>query len=176
MSSSAKELINSFIRDIPDFPAPGILFKDITPVLGDASAFSAAVDGLIEIAGEFDLIAGVEARGFIFGAAMAAKCGVGFVPIRKSGKLPYASHSESYALEYGSSTLQIHEDAIAPGARVLMVDDVLATGGTLIAAAKLIERCGGTLSGAVVLMEIAGLSGQANFSTAFPGKTISVLI
>jgi adenine phosphoribosyltransferase len=172
----SKKLISELIRDVPNFPSEGILFKDITPVLADPSAFAAAVNGLLEIAGEFDLIAGVEARGFIFGAAMAVKSGKGFVPVRKSGKLPYKSHSESYALEYGTSTLQIHEDAITPGARVLLVDDVLATGGTLIAAAKLIERCGGEVSSAVVLMEIAGLSGQANFAAAFPGKTISVLI
>ena len=171
-----KHLVQDLIRDIPDFPSPGILFKDITPVLADADGFAAAIEGLMEIAGEFDAVAGVEARGFIFGAAIAARSGKGFIPIRKSGKLPYKSHSESYSLEYGSNTLEIHEDAIEPGARVLLIDDVLATGGTLIAAAKLIERCGGVLGSTLVLIEIAELAGQEKFAAVFPGKQISVLI
>jgi adenine phosphoribosyltransferase len=168
--------ISSLVRDIPDFPSPGILFKDITPAVGDARGFSEAVLGLMEIAGEFDLVAGVEARGFIFGAAIASISGKGFIPIRKSGKLPYRSYSESYSLEYGSSTLEIHEDAIAAGVRVLLVDDVLATGGTLIAATKLIERCGGVVTATCVLMEIDGLAGRVNYEQAFSGKPISVLI
>ena len=176
MSNPDRDLLLSLIRDIPDFPSPGILFKDITPIVGDGQGFATAIDQLIALAGEFDLVAGVEARGFIFGAAIAAKTGKGFVPIRKSGKLPYKSFSESYALEYGTNTLQIHEDAIAPGARVLLLDDVLATGGTLIAAAKLIERCGGVLGQTLVLLEIEGLNGQLNFERALPGKKISKVI
>ncbi len=168
--------LKQVIRDIPDFPSPGILFKDITPLLQDPVAMSAAVRGLSEISNSYDVVAGVEARGFIFGAAIAQLAHKGFVPIRKSGKLPYSSYSESYALEYGESTLQIHTDSIKPGQRVLIVDDVLATGGTLIAAIKLVERCGGVVDCLAVLIEIAGLGGAANLTSAYPEIGLQVLI
>ena len=168
--------LKQVIRDIPDFPSPGILFKDITPLLQDPVAMSAAVRGLSEISKSYDVVAGVEARGFIFGAAIAQLAHKGFVPIRKSGKLPYSSYSESYALEYGESTLQIHTDSIKPGQRVLIVDDVLATGGTLTAAIKLVERCGGVVDCLAVLIEIAGLGGAANLTSAYPEIGLQVLI
>ncbi len=168
--------LKQVIRDIPDFPSPGILFKDITPLLQDPVAMSAAVRGLSEISNSYDVVAGVEARGFIFGAAIAQLAHKGFVPIRKSGKLPYSSYSESYALEYGESTLQIHTDSIKPGQRVLIVDDVLATGGTLTAAIKLVERCGGVVDCLAVLIEIAGLGGAANLTSAYPEIGLQVLI
>lgn len=168
--------LKQVIRDIPDFPSPGILFKDITPLLQDPVAMSTAVRGLSELSNSYDVVAGVEARGFIFGAAIAQLAHKGFVPIRKSGKLPYSSYSESYALEYGESTLQIHTDSIKPGQRVLIVDDVLATGGTLTAAIKLVERCGGVVDCLAVLMEIAGLGGAANLASAYPEIGLQVLI
>jgi adenine phosphoribosyltransferase len=168
--------LKQVIRDIPDFPSPGILFKDITPLLQDPVAMSTAVRGLSELSNSYDVVAGVEARGFIFGAAIAQLAHKGFVPIRKSGKLPYSSYSESYALEYGESTLQIHTDSIKPGQRVLIVDDVLATGGTLTAAIKLVERCGGVVDCLAVLMEIAGLGGAANLESAYPEIGLQVLI
>jgi len=176
MKSADAQLVASLIRDVPDFPTPGILFKDITPMLRDAKAFGTAVQAFAECSTTYDLVAGVEARGFIFAAAVAQLTGKGFVPIRKSGKLPAKAHSESYALEYGANTIQIHEDAIQTGERVLLIDDVLATGGTLGAAAKLIERCGGTVDSVAVLMEISGLGGRQNFADIFPALDIHILL
>ena len=170
------KLIRELIRDVPNFPSEGILFKDITPVLRDPQAFSHAVTTFAELSNSYDLVAGVEARGFIFGAAIAQYAGKGFIPIRKSGKLPAASFSESYALEYGENVLQIHQDAIQKGERVFLIDDVLATGGTLGAASKLVERCGGVIDTVAVLMEIAGLGGRANFSALYPQLEIAVLL
>lgn len=168
--------IRAHIRDVQDFPTPGILFKDITPLLRHAEAFALTVEGFSALASTCDLIAGVEARGFIFGSAIASKLGKGFVPIRKSGKLPAASYSESYSLEYGENVLQIHQDAVKIGERVMLIDDVLATGGTLGAAAKLIERCGGSVESIAVLMEIDGLGGHENFAKLFPQLTIQTLL
>jgi adenine phosphoribosyltransferase len=125
------EYIESFIRDIADFPIPGIVFKDITPVLQNGRAFDLTIKALAKLSGEYDLVAGVEARGFIFGAALAQYLGKGFIPIRKPGKLPHESYIEAYNLEYGANSLEIHTDAVKPGQRVLIVDDILATGGTL---------------------------------------------
>jgi adenine phosphoribosyltransferase len=150
------------IRSIPDWPKKGILFRDITPLLADPKAFAAAVEALC--AGFADAgiryVAAVEARGFIFGAAVAAKLDVGFVPIRKKGKLPFKTESISYDLEYGTDTLQVHNDAVSRGAKVLMVDDLLATGGTMAAACKLIEKIGGKIAGITLLVELSELAGR----------------
>jgi adenine phosphoribosyltransferase len=157
-----KNDLKRYIRDIPDWPKKGILFRDITPLLSNAGAFSAAVDALC--AGfkktDIDYIAAIEARGFIFGTAVAKKLGVGFVPIRKRGKLPFKTESISYDLEYGTDTLEVHSDAIQNGSRVLMVDDLLATGGTMAAACKLIEKIGGQIAGIAFLIELGELGGR----------------
>lgn len=156
------ERIQKLIRDIPDFPQPGILFKDITPVLRDPVAFRQTIDGLIQAErhNPFDLILGIESRGFIFAAAMAQQLGIGFIPVRKPGKLPYETVKESYSLEYGSNTLEIHTDAIQPGQRILVVDDVLATGGTAAAAGRLVRRLGGEVSAYAFVIELSFLSGR----------------
>ncbi len=151
--------LKEMIRLVPGFPTSGILYRDITPLLADAEAFNSAVTSLSihYVYEDIDVVAGVEARGFIFGAAIAYQLGVGFIPIRKEGKLPFTTESVTYDLEYGSAMLEIHTDAIKEGERVLIVDDVLATGGTLRAAAALVERMGGVIVGACVLVEIAEL-------------------
>jgi adenine phosphoribosyltransferase len=154
--------LKSYIGNIPDWPKKGILFRDITPLLADPKAFAAAVDALctdFRDAG-IEYVAAVEARGFIFGAAVAEKLGAGFVPIRKKGKLPGQTESVSYDLEYGTDTLQVHSDAIRSGARVLMVDDLLATGGTMAAACRLIEKIAGQVMGIVFLVELVSLRGR----------------
>ncbi len=156
-------LAASLIRDIPDFPKPGILFKDITPVLADAAAFQEVIDGFVEHAQPLapDVIAGIESRGFLFGAPLALDLGLGFVPIRKAGKLPSAIEREEYVLEYGSAVIEAHRDSIQPGQRVLIVDDLLATGGTAAAAARLIGKLGGTLAGFCFFVELEFLSGRS---------------
>lgn len=156
------ERIQKLVRDIPDFPQPGILFKDITPVLRDPVAFRHTIDALVKAESEspFDLILGIESRGFIFAAAMAQQLGIGFIPVRKPGKLPYETVKESYSLEYGSNTLEIHTDAIQPGQRILVVDDVLATGGTAAAAGRLVRRLGGEVSAYSFVIELGFLSGR----------------
>ena len=159
------EGIQRLIRDVSDHPAPGVTFRDITPLLGDAAAFAAAVDALAEpFVGEVDVVAGVEARGFIFAAPVAHRLGVGFVPVRKPNKLPFETVSESYELEYGIDTLEIHVDAVTPGQRVLLVDDVLATGGTAAAAVALLEHSGATVSGASFLIELLSLGGRSKLA------------
>ncbi|MFI7614319.1 adenine phosphoribosyltransferase [Nonomuraea terrae] len=147
------------IRDVPDYPKPGVVFKDITPLLADPVAMAAVVE---ELAGthQADKIVGIEARGFILAAPVAYRAGAGFVPVRKKGKLPAATLEESYDLEYGSATIEVHRDAFVPGERVLIVDDVLATGGTAKAAVELVERAGGEVAGIAVLMELAFLQGR----------------
>ena len=152
----------SFIRDIPDFPEPGVVFKDITPLLGDAEAFHQAVRRLGErYEGEgVTKVAGVEARGFILAAPVALDLQAGFVPIRKPGKLPHATETESYALEYGTDTIEVHRDAFEPGDRVLVIDDVLATGGTAAAAVSLIGKLGAEVVGVGVLVELEFLHGR----------------
>jgi len=154
--------LKGYIRDIPDWPKKGILFRDITTLLADPKAFTAAVDALCSGFKEagIEYVAAVEARGFIFGAAVAHKLGVGFVPIRKKGKLPWQTESVSYDLEYGTDTLEVHLDAISKQAKVLMVDDLLATGGTMAAACRLIEKIGGQVAGIVFLVELADLRGR----------------
>ena len=165
--------LEEYIRSIPDWPKPGILFRDITPLLGDPKAFAAAVAALCEdFAGaDIEYVAAVEARGFIFGAAVAEKLEAGFVPIRKKGKLPFETESVTYDLEYGTDTLQVHVDAITKGAKVLMVDDLLATGGTMAAACKLIEKIGGQIAGITFLIELVGLNGR-NKLTGYKLSTV----
>jgi adenine phosphoribosyltransferase len=155
--------LKALIRDIPDFPEPGVVFKDITPLLGDAAAFSHVVDVL---AGHYagrgvTKVAGIEARGFIFAAPVAVRLGAGFVPVRKEGKLPHEVEGENYELEYGTDLLEIHKDAVHDGDRVLIVDDVLATGGTARAAAQLVERIGGKVIGISCLIELGFLNGRS---------------
>ncbi len=154
--------LEGHIRDVPDFPKPGILFKDITPLLADAEAFRSAVDA---IAGHFashrvDKVVGVEARGFILAAPVAYRAGAGFVPVRKVGKLPWRTEAEEYDLEYGTDRLEIHRDAVAPGDRVLVVDDVIATGGTVAATIRLVEKLGATVVGLGFVIELAFLHGR----------------
>jgi len=155
-------LVASRVLDVPDFPKPGIVFKDLMPLFADGPVFHEMIDGIVAHhgAGSFDVVAGVEARGFVVAAAIAYATGKGVVPIRKAGKLPRRTHSASYALEYGEATLEVHEDAFVAGQRVLVVDDVLATGGTAGAALELVERAGGTVSGFTVLMELSFLDGR----------------
>jgi adenine phosphoribosyltransferase len=155
--------LRSYIRDVPDFPSPGILFRDLTPLLAAPEALHAAV-GLLEAWARPrrpDVVAGVESRGFLFGAPLALRLGVGIVPVRKPGKLPWQTLTESYTLEYGRGELQMHADAIRPGARVLVVDDLLATGGTAAATTRLVRRAGGEVVGALFLVELTGLDGRA---------------
>ena len=163
MSSAADTLdLKSFIRDVPDFPKKGILFKDITPMLQDPAAFRASVERLAErYEGEgIELVAGVESRGFLFAAALALRLGAGVIPVRKKGKLPYKTISESYALEYGTDSVEVHEDAVRKGQKVLLVDDLIATGGTAAAAARLLEKIGADLAGVCFLIELSFLEGR----------------
>lgn len=155
--------LNDFIRCIPDYPKPGILFRDITPLLASPTAFRRAIDIMAEpFADErIDMVAAAEARGFIFAAPLAFRLEAGLIPIRKPGKLPCPTVSECYALEYGTDTLHVHRDDVPAGARVLVVDDLLATGGTIEACCKLIEKVGGVVAGCAFLIELAGLCGRA---------------
>ncbi len=160
----AKEqlLLTRYIRDVPDWPKAGILFRDITPLLADPKAFPAAVDALCAPFKQAGVayVAGVEARGFIFGAAVAAKLRAGFIPIRKKGKLPWQTESVTYDLEYGTDCIEIHRDAVTPGAKVLIVDDLLATGGTMQAACRLMEKVGAEVVGIAVVIELTDLKGR----------------
>jgi adenine phosphoribosyltransferase len=155
--------VMSRIRDVPDFPKPGILFKDVTPLLGDGAAFRLVTDLLFERVGAKppELIVGIESRGFIFGAALAERLGVGFVPVRKPGKLPFKTTRETYSLEYGTDALEMHDDAIRKGQRVLIVDDLLATGGTARATTELVKRLGGQVHALAFLIELVALNGRA---------------
>lgn len=151
------------VRDIPDWPQPGIVFRDITPLINDPAAFAQVVDAIVdEFVGEgIARVLGVEARGFIFAAPVAYRLGAGFVPVRKPGKLPAEIEHEEYALEYGTDLLEIHRDGVAPGERVLIVDDVLATGGTASATARLVERLGAEVAGLAFVVELTALGGRA---------------
>jgi adenine phosphoribosyltransferase len=161
------------IRNIPDFPKPGIQFKDITPLLADARLFSGSVDLLTAgfSPGEVDAVVGIDARGFIFAAAAAVKLQAGFVPIRKKGKLPFTTHEQGYDLEYGTATVAIHTDALKPGARVLLVDDLLATGGTAGAAAALVRQLGGNILQISFLIELKFLEGRAKLK-GYPVRSV----
>ena len=162
MSPADIQRLQLAIRDVPDFPKQGIVFKDITPILGDGALFRLAVAGFIEAAraARAEKIAGIDARGFIFGAAAAHELGLGFVPVRKKGKLPYECESAAYSLEYGEAVVEMHIDAVKPGERVVLMDDLLATGGTAGAAVKLIKSIGGRVVSAVFLIELGFLNGR----------------
>ena len=157
-------LIATLVRDVPDYPQVGVVFKDITPLLADGKAFAAVVDALAATYGPVDKVAGIEARGFILAAPVACRLGVGFVPIRKKGKLPGATFAQDYDLEYGTATIEVLTDAFAPGERVLVIDDVLATGGTARATADLVQRAGARVAGLGVLLELSFLSGRAKLT------------
>ncbi|MCU1498462.1 MAG: apt [Acidimicrobiales bacterium] len=162
MDDADRSRLAGLIRDIPDFPKPGVVFKDITPLLADPDALRTAVDGLADaFAGtRVDRVVGVEARGFILGAPVAYRLGAGFAPVRKAGKLPWDTEGESYELEYGTDLLEAHRDAVRPGESVLVVDDVLATGGTAAATGRLVEKLGGTVAGFAFLIELGFLAGR----------------
>lgn len=166
------ELLSRLIRDIHDYPQPGVVFKDITPLLADAAGFAATIKALASGHDGIDKVAGIEARGFILAAPVACQLGVGFVPVRKLGKLPGPTHAETYQLEYGTATVEVHVDAFAPGDRVLMIDDVLATGGTAAATAELIRRSGAEVVSLGVLIELGFLGGRASL----PGLDIRALL
>lgn len=161
-----QEHLYEFIRDVPDFPIEGILFKDITPLLQDPSAFKESIDALVNRYQDerIDIVVGIESRGFIFGAPLAYALGAGFVPIRKPGKLPASSSSVEYSLEYGTNVLEIHNDALQPGQRVLVVDDLLATGGSAKAACELVERLGGVVIALAFVIELGFLNGIEKLS------------
>ena len=162
MQHLASERIANAVRDVPDFPKPGIIFKDITPLLSDGALFKESVDLFLRACEPLrpDKIVGIDARGFLFGSAVAYQLGIGFVPVRKKGKLPYQTKGTSYKLEYGEATVEMHVDAITPGDRIVLVDDLLATGGTSAAAALLITEAGGNLLEAQFLIELGFLSGR----------------
>jgi adenine phosphoribosyltransferase len=160
----AAETWQYLIQDVPDFPQQGIIFRDITPLLANGQALRAVVDAVAAQYPDADTVVGIESRGFILGTPVAYALGVGMVPVRKLGRLPRQTESASYDLEYGQNTLEIHADAIQPGQRVLIVDDVLATGGTAAAAAELVERLGGVVIGIAVLIELTALSGRDRLS------------
>jgi adenine phosphoribosyltransferase len=158
--------LKQYIRDVPDFPEPGILFKDLTPLLGNAKAFDYTISHLAEHYrdADFDAIVPIESRGFLFGAPLAHALGKSIVPVRKPGKLPSATHSTEYSLEYGSNTMEIHVDGVEKGQKVLIMDDLLATGGTLAATARLVEMAGGVVSGIGVVIELTFLDGRKNLA------------
>ena len=166
--------IKRFIRDIPDFPKPGILFKDITPLLADGAAFHKTIDLLAERVREHkpQALVGIESRGFLFGAALAHSLGVGILPVRKPGKLPYKTKRVEYSLEYGTDALEMHEDAVSHGLRVVIVDDLLATGGTAAATARLVEEQGGVVSGFAFVVELDFLRGRSRLH----GRTVDALL
>src|SRR5512136_1035103 len=165
-SSPTPADIERAIRNIPDFPKPGIQFKDITPVLADARLFSGSIDLLTDQfkPGDVDAVVGIDARGFIFAAAAAVKLQAGFVPVRKKGKLPYRTHEQAYNLEYGTATVAVHVDALKPGSRVLLIDDLLATGGTAAAAAALVQKLGAQILEISFLIELSFLAGRQKLS------------
>jgi len=154
-------LVTSRVRDVPDYPQAGVVFKDITPLLGDGKAFSAVIDGLAALYGPVDKVVGIEARGFILAAPVACRIGAGFVPVRKKGKLPGTTFAQDYELEYGTATLEVLTDAFQPSDRVLVIDDVLATGGTAQATVNLVRRFGAEVAGLAVLIELSFLNGRA---------------
>lgn len=174
MSPSSLQRLRDAIRDVPDFPKPGILFKDITPVLADGALLNLALDAMAEVVEgqKVDKVVGIDARGFIFGAPLAARLGCGFVPARKKGKLPWRTRSVDYALEYGTASLEMHEDAVLPGEKVLLADDLLATGGTAAAALALLEQTGATVLGSVFFIELAFLDGRGKVRPFGPVQAV----
>lgn len=166
----------ALIREIPDYPKPGIRFQDITPLLANGEAFIAVTQEFASFADSSTVVAGIEARGFIFASAVANQLHTGFIPIRKAGKLPHTTISESYGLEYGTDTLEVHTDAVANGTRVLLIDDVLATGGTIGAAIELMHRLGAVVIHVVALLEIDGLQGRTTLSEKYPHIPITSLV
>jgi adenine phosphoribosyltransferase len=166
--------LEALIRAIPDFPIPGILFRDITPLLGDATGFKAMVDLFVDKyrGADIEYVVGIEARGYMLGAPVAYALGAGFVPVRKPGKLPGEKFTEEYELEYGTNTIEIHQDAVTTGKRVLVVDDLLATGGTMAATLRLLKRLDAKIAGVAVLIELAALNGRK----ALPGVDITSFI
>ena len=167
------EIVASRLRDVLDFPIAGVNFKDFSPLLSDGPAFRAVVQDIARrYAGDVDVVVGIEARGFIFGAAVAYELGVGFVPVRKAGKLPGSTHSAEYDLEYGSAVIEIHTDAFDRGARTLVIDDVLATGGTAAATCELIERAGAKVEAVEVLLELGFLHGRSKLE----GRTVHAMV
>ncbi len=166
------KLISTLVRDVPDYPQPGVVFKDITPLLAHGPAFSAVVDALAAVYGPVDKVAGIEARGFILAAPAACRLGAGFVPIRKKGKLPGVTFAQDYDLEYGTATIEVLTDAFSPDDRVLVIDDVLATGGTARATVDLVHRTGAQVAGLAVLLELSFLNGRAKL----PDLPVSALL
>jgi adenine phosphoribosyltransferase len=164
-TESIPELLDRLCAVVPDYPVPGVSFKDLTPVFADAQGLRRVVDAIVEpFAGTFDVVAGLEARGFVLAAAAAYATGTGMLTIRKKGKLPRPVHSEDYALEYGTATLELHRDDVPPGTRVLILDDVLATGGTVGSAVRLVERVGCPVAGIGVVLELGGLNGRRHLT------------
>ena len=166
----------SLIRDIPDYPKPGILFKDITPLLANGAALNAVIDAFSAEIIDADIVAGIEARGFIFAAAIAARTNRGFVPFRKSGKLPYQTYGAKYGLEYGDDEIEVHVDAFQDGKTITIIDDVLATGGTIAAAIELAQRAGAKIESVLVLFEIAALGGRESLKNKYPEIEVRALV
>ena len=177
-TESTRELLLSRIRDVPDYPKPGVMFKDITPLLADPVAFTALTDSLVELCVRHGAtkVVGLEARGFILAAPVAVKSGLGFVPVRKAGKLPGATLSQAYELEYGTAQIEIHAEDLAPDDRIMVIDDVLATGGTAEASLELIRRAGAQVAGVAVLMELGFLAGRARLAQGLEGAPLEALI
>ncbi|MFJ9029892.1 adenine phosphoribosyltransferase [Streptomyces scopuliridis] len=176
--TSTRELLLSRIRDVADYPKPGVVFKDITPLLADPKAFTALTDALAELCAKHGAtkIVGLEARGFILAAPVAVRAGVGFIPVRKAGKLPGATLSQAYELEYGSAEIEVHAEDLDQDDRVLVIDDVLATGGTAEASLELVRRAGAEVVGVAVLMELGFLGGRARLEPALRGAPLEALI
>ncbi len=167
-------MLRRLVRDVPDYPQPGVIFKDITPLLADGAAFAATIAALAAGHDRIDKVAGIEARGFILAAPVACALGVGFVPVRKAGKLPGLTHHQSYELEYGTAAVEVKTDAFKPGERVLLIDDVLATGGTAAATAALISRCGAEVAAFSVLIELGFLNGRSNVPDLNPRALLAI--
>ncbi|MBT2527318.1 adenine phosphoribosyltransferase [Streptomyces sp. ISL-99] len=177
-ATATQDLLLSRIRDVPDYPKPGVMFKDITPLLADPVAFTALTDALAELCVRCGAtkIVGLEARGFILAAPVAVRAGLGFIPVRKAGKLPGATLKQAYELEYGTAEIEIHAEDLADGDRVIVIDDVLATGGTAEASLELIRRAGAQVAGVAVLMELGFLGGRSRLEPALHGAPLEALI
>ncbi|RSS65387.1 adenine phosphoribosyltransferase [Streptomyces sp. WAC07061] len=173
-----RELLLGRIKDVPDYPKPGVVFKDITPLLADPKAFAALTEALVELAVRYGAtkIVGLEARGFILAAPVAVQAGIGFIPVRKAGKLPGATLAQSYELEYGTAEIEVHAEDLAAGDKVMVIDDVLATGGTAEASLELIRRAGAEVAGVAVLMELSFLPGREKLGPALAGAPLDALI